>query len=110
MTRNVFKGFFRAGVFAVLLVGNLGIVAPAFSQEPAPAAAAPAGGTAEAPKAVEKTLMDRIHEGGWVMYPIGLCSVALIWLTVDLWMRTSVKKMAPPARTGGPGAGPVPRR
>ncbi len=31
------------------------------------------------------------------MYPITACSIALIWLTVDLWMRTSLKKMAPPA-------------
>lgn len=97
MTPNHLKGIFRAGIFALLVLGNLAIVAPAFSQEPA-AAPAPAGETAAAPAKIEHTLMDRIHEGGWVMYPIGICSVALIWLTVDLWLRTTLKKMAPPAQ------------
>ncbi len=32
------------------------------------------------------------------MYPITACSIALVWLTVDLWMRTGIKKMAPPAQ------------
>jgi biopolymer transport protein ExbB len=77
----------------MLLLGNVTLFGTASAQE----AAAPAG-EAAAPAHVEHTLMDRIKEGGWVMYPIGLCSVALIWLTVDLWMRTSVKKMAPPAQ------------
>ncbi|MDZ4287137.1 MAG: MotA/TolQ/ExbB proton channel family protein [Prosthecobacter sp.] len=95
MTPNLLKGFFRAGVFALLVFGNLAVVAPVFSQEPA--APAPAAAAA-APDIQTKTLMDRIHEGGWVMYPIGACSIALIWLTVDLWMRTSVKKLAPPAQ------------
>ncbi len=82
----------RAAACAMMLAGNLAIVAPIHAQEAAPAAGA------EAPTKVEHTLMDRFHEGGWVMYPITLCSVALIWLTVDLWMRTGLKKMAPPAQ------------
>jgi len=45
----------------------------------------------------KKSLLDIWHEGGWVMYPLALCSTALVWLTVDLWMRTGVTKMAPPA-------------
>lgn len=73
-----------------MLFGNLAIFTPVHAQE-----AAPAAGEAAAPTKIEKDLMDYIHEGGWVMYPIGLCSVALIWLTVDLWMRTGFKKMAP---------------
>jgi biopolymer transport protein ExbB len=64
----------------------------AFAQEAAAAAAE--GGEAVPHK---KTMMDLFHEGGWVMYPLTLCSIALIWLTVDLWMRTNLKKMAPPA-------------
>lgn len=75
-----------------MLFGNLAVFAPVHAQEPAPAAGA------EAPTKIEHTLMDRFHEGGWVMYPITACSIALIWLTVDLWMRTSLKKMAPPAQ------------
>ena len=84
----------RAAACVLLLAGNLAIVAPIHAQE----GAAPAAGAAEAPTKVEHTLMDRFHEGGWVMYPITACSVALIWLTVDLWMRTGLKKMAPPAQ------------
>lgn len=78
---------FRAAACALMLAGNLAVVAPVHAQEAA----------AEAPVKVEHTLMDRFHEGGWVMYPITACSIALIWLTVDLWMRTGLKKMAPPA-------------
>lgn len=78
---------FRAASCALMLAGNLAVVAPVYAQEAA----------AEAPVKVEHTLMDRFHEGGWVMYPITACSIALIWLTVDLWMRTGLKKMAPPA-------------
>jgi biopolymer transport protein ExbB len=66
----------------------------AFAQEAAAAAAE--GGEAAATHS-SKTLMELFHEGGWVMYPLTLCSVALIWLTVDLWLRTNLKKMAPPA-------------
>ncbi len=84
----------RASACAMMLFGNFAVLAPIHAQEGA-APAAPAAGEAAAPSKVEHTLMDRIHEGGWVMYPIGACSVALIWLTVDLWMRTSFKKMAP---------------
>ncbi len=67
----------------------------AFAQEAAAAAAE--GGEGAAPVVHSKTLMELFHEGGWVMYPLTLCSVALIWLTVDLWLRTNLKKMAPPA-------------
>lgn len=84
----------RASACAMMLFGNLAIVAPIHAQE----GAAPAAGEAAAPTKVEHTLMDRFHEGGWVMYPITACSVALIWLTVDLWMRTGFKKMAPVAQ------------
>lgn len=92
MTHTLHKGFLRAGVCAVLLLGNFSIVAPAFSQ----AAAAPAAeGTTEVSKVETTTLMQKFHHGGWVMYPITVCSVALIWLTVDLWMRTAVGKIAP---------------
>ena len=67
----------------------------AWSQEAPAAGGEPA---AEAPVHHSKTMMEVFHEGGWVMYPLTFCSVALIWLTVDLWMRTNVKKMAPPAQ------------
>jgi len=88
-TATMTQTLLRAAACALMLFGNLVIFAPVHAQEPATA------GETAAPTKVEHTLMDRFHEGGWVMYPITACSVALIWLTVDLWMRTSVKKMAP---------------
>ena len=42
-----------------------------------------------------KTLMDLFIEGGWVMYPITACSVAMIWFIVDGYMRTSAGKLYP---------------
>jgi biopolymer transport protein ExbB len=43
----------------------------------------------------KKTLMDLFIEGGWVMYPITACSVAMIWFIVDGYMRTSAGKLYP---------------
>lgn len=43
----------------------------------------------------EKTLLDIFAEGGWVMYPILLCSVAMIWFIVDGWIRSSPLKLYP---------------
>lgn len=50
---------------------------------------------AAAAKVHEKTLMDLFHEGGWVMYPITLCSVAMIWFIVDGFIRTGAGKLYP---------------
>jgi biopolymer transport protein ExbB len=43
----------------------------------------------------KKTLMDLFVEGGWVMYPITACSVAMIWFIVDGYIRTSAGKLYP---------------
>jgi len=48
-----------------------------------------------AKKTGEKTLMDLFHEGGWVMYPITLCSVAMIWFIVDGFLKTGTGKLYP---------------
>ena len=90
MTRNIPHGLARAFLCALLAFGFFAS-SNLFAQEAAPAEAAPA---------VEQhhTLIDRFIEGGWVMYPITACSIALVWLTVDLWMRTGIKKLAPQAQ------------
>jgi biopolymer transport protein ExbB len=49
----------------------------------------------EAPGVKEKTLMHLFVEGGWVMYPITLCSVAMIWFIIDGTIRTSAQKLYP---------------
>jgi biopolymer transport protein ExbB len=90
MTRHIPQGPARA-FLCVLLAFGLFASINVFAQEPAAGEGAPA---------VEEhhTLIDRFIEGGWVMYPITACSVALVWLTVDLWMRTGVKRLAPQAQ------------
>lgn len=56
----------------------------------------PGGTNAEGVHA--KTLWEQIKEGGWVMVPIGLCSVATLYLIGDGIMRTSRKRVAPAAQ------------
>ncbi len=77
---------------AYLLACYLGTTALALAQAAAEAGAkaAPAGGTP-----TSKSLWVTIEEGGWVMIPIGICSVATIWLIVDGTLRTNSSKLAP---------------
>ena len=92
MTSSPLKSLIRLGLCAALLFGSLTLFAPSASaQEPAAAEAA-------APAATHKTMMDHFHEGGVVMYFIAACSILLVWLSVDIWLRTTAKKMAPPAQ------------
>jgi biopolymer transport protein ExbB len=60
---------------------------PALAQSPSPA-----GGEA----AHSKTLWETIREGGWVMVPIALCSIATLYLIGDGVLRTQPMKVAPP--------------
>ena len=50
----------------------------------------------EKPAVHHKTLWEQIREGGWVMVPIGLCSVLTMYLIGDGIIRTSAKKVLPP--------------
>jgi biopolymer transport protein ExbB len=52
-------------------------------------AAEPAGGQ-------KQTLMDVYKEGGWVMHVLLVCSIAIVWLVLDIIMRTARKRMTPP--------------
>src|SRR3954454_23730288 len=61
------------------------VASPAFAQAPSPA-----------PAEKGKTLWQQIAEGGWVMFPIGLCSIATLYLIGDGVLRTAPKKVAPP--------------
>ncbi len=60
--------------------------ATSFAQSPSPA---PEGTHA-------KTLWQQIQEGGWVMFPIAICSVLTVYLIGDGVLRTSRNKLAPP--------------
>jgi len=68
------------------------------AQDASPPAAAPADSTTApaAPVATTKTLFQQILEGGWVMIPIGACSIATIYLIADGIIRTGRDKIAPP--------------
>jgi len=53
--------------------------------------------SAAAPAGQKQTLMDVYKEGGWVMHFLLACSVAMVWLIIDISMRTTRKRMTPPA-------------
>ena len=78
-------------LFSILIAGLLAFVCGLQAQEAAPAAA-------DAGKALvhNKTLMEQIKEGGWVMFPIAAISIATMYLVFDGVLRTSAKKALPP--------------
>lgn len=43
------------------------------------------------------TLIDTYKEGGWVMHLLLVFSIGMVWLVIDIWMRTTSKKMTPDA-------------
>ena len=43
----------------------------------------------------DQTLMDVYKEGGWVMHFLLACSVAMVWLIIDISIRTTRKRMTP---------------
>jgi biopolymer transport protein ExbB len=65
------------------------------AQQPAPSPAAGAAGDTK-PAVHKKSLWEQIKEGGWVMFPIGLCSVLTVYLIWDGVVRTSPDKVMPP--------------
>lgn len=81
------KRIYLIGVFTA---GMLMLAAGLQAQSPAPAASP---GT---PPVQHKTLWEQIREGGWVMFPIGACSILTVYLIGDGIMRTMRKRAAPP--------------
>ena len=79
-----------ARLFATVTAGALLLLAsPGWAQTPAPS-------PASAPVSQSKTLWEQIKEGGWVMFPIAICSIATLYLIGDGVIRTSRRKAAPP--------------
>jgi len=70
--------------FATLLFSPLAV----FAQDK-PADAKPAS------TEVKKSFIDVLKEGGLCMIPIGACSVATVWLIIDVWLRTNKSKLTP---------------
>ena len=90
-------------LLVLLALGLYGAAPASFAQAPGAPAAAPAAaaGVAEtqAPE-TKKSLWDRIVEGGWVMFPIALCSMGTLFLIVDGVLRTSRGRTLPDAHVG----------
>ena len=53
-------------------------------------------GAEAAQGAQKKTLFSTYQEGGWVMHILLVCSIAMVWLIIDVWLRTNRPKMTPP--------------
>lgn len=51
---------------------------------------------APAAAGTKHTMLDTYKEGGWVMHILLVCSIAMVWLIIDIWMRTNKLKMTPP--------------
>jgi hypothetical protein len=67
-----------ASISALVVLTLLMFIAPALAAEPA----APAGEQ-------KRTLWQTIAQGGWVMVPIAVCSIATLYLIGDGIIRTS---------------------
>ncbi len=85
MIQTRMKRILKAGLIPLLAVSALLCVPQAQAAE-----------EKEKATAHTKTLWEQIYEGGWVMIPIGICSVLTVFLCGDGWMRTSRKRTAPP--------------
>ena len=85
---------FAGGLLLSMATGRAQDAAPAASA--APSASAPATGGEAASAIHKKSLLTQIQEGGWVMIPIGLCSVLTLFLIVDGFARTAPKRVMPP--------------
>jgi biopolymer transport protein ExbB len=77
------KTIYLAGL-SILLITMF--ASASFAQAPSP------GGEA----AHSKTLWQQIQEGGWVMVPIALCSIATLYLIGDGVLRTGRARLVPP--------------
>jgi len=89
MKLNRLKKLPLAGLLAFAFL----FLAPLVQAQTAPSPA-PAAGEA-APAVHKKTLWEQLKEGGWVMFPIGACSVFTVYLIGDGIIRTGLKKVSP---------------
>ena len=78
------KAFIPGAFLAAAMLFFLSL--PALAQSPAPEAT---------PAVQNKSLWEKISEGGIVMFPIGLCSIATLYFIVDGVLRTTAKKVMP---------------
>jgi biopolymer transport protein ExbB len=84
------KHLHLAGLIALGLL----CLTPLVQAEPNPAAASDDSAPAIVHK---KTLWEQLQEGGWVMFPIGACSIFTVYLIGDGIIRTGLNKISPAA-------------
>ena len=93
-TRSLFNRLSR--VFrVVLLAGTVTLFAGSLIETSMAQEATPPAEGAAAHGPSKKSMWDTIKQGGWVMWPIGICSVFTIYLVVDIYLRTSDQRLAP---------------
>ena len=83
----------HAYLLSLLTAALFCVVASIHAQAPGGEGAKPDA----APAVHTKTLWEQIKEGGWVMVPIALCSVATLYLIGDGVIRTGLKRVMPQA-------------
>lgn len=100
-------------LLALVMLVCLAIIGDALAQEKAPAAgvkrdaaakAAPAGEKSEKAKGDEgnkESLFSLIIKGGWVMIPIGLCSIVAVAISVERGISLRPQNVIPPDFLGG---------
>jgi biopolymer transport protein ExbB len=84
----------KIGILGILAA--LGLWLGCASAQAQEAQASPAAEGAKADAVKHKTLFEQIKEGGWVMFPIAVCSIATVYLIGDGVIRTGRKKILPP--------------
>ncbi len=76
----------------MLVIGAVLVPTCLFAQEAVESAAETA-----AEEVSSDSFLDTLKQGGWVMWFLLAASIALVWLTVDGFMRSMIKRMFPPA-------------
>jgi len=89
--KNRIQSLFR--IFALLAVIFIAFPVPVNAADEASGATSTEEVAKKGP--TKKTMFQTIKQGGWVMYPIGLCSLFTIYLVIDVYMRTATKKLCP---------------
>lgn len=77
----------------MLVIGAVLVPTFLFAQEAAESTAEAASEAA----AESSSFLDTLKQGGWVMWFLLAASIALVWLTVDGFIRSTIKRMFPPA-------------
>jgi biopolymer transport protein ExbB len=90
-------------LLACLLLSLQAVPALAQDAEPAPAAvpAAAAEKTEKSPQSTKLTIGKMLKDGGWAMYPLGLCSIAMVGLAFANFIFIREHRLSPDALAVG---------